>query len=321
MRKIGIGILVLVISILTFKFISWNFWKLQDAVDTAQKIIKAPAAVNLAISREGTTLLQESFAYNRKGNYYIINRFDISPYIRDRSLRVTVGKQPLSAFLLFRFTSFNVICYKDFYFIFFKDDCPIEEFIRWKDSMPLVVGSLYKLILQTGNVEEEKSSEIIYSFLNKPGIELSYGNGRLSRSIPVTFKKGLWYEMVVYYRVTGRARPVIMLTEDPFSPDSPVIRGVLDYSLPDRDGTCRAFIVFNPGTDFTTPLIHLLLRRPRRYKHTHGGKISFENIIFYRYSSIPPGMSDLACSGIAITNADFLSTIRKEFIEVFPVRL
>jgi hypothetical protein len=235
---------------------------------------------------------------------------------------VTVNDRLLSAFLLFRFNRFNVICHEDFYFVFFKDGCPVEAFTRLKDSMPLVVGSLFKLALHAGNKRDGGKREIIYRYLKEPGMELKYGNGRLSRSIPVTFKKGLWYEAAIDYRVTGSAKPVVLLTANPFSIDLPVIRGVLDNSLSDTPR--RALVVFSPDTDLVSPLIHLLLRGrrgPRDSKHIKDKSISYEKIIFYRYAAAPPGMSDLSRSRVGVTYADFLIKIRREFIETFPVRL
>lgn len=322
MRKIGIGILVLVISVLAFKFISWNFWKIQDAADTAQRIFRVPPAVNIVLSKGDITLFQDSFAYNRKKNYYIINRFDITPYIHDESFRMTIDERLLSAFLLFRFSRFNVIYHEDFCFVFFKDDCPIKKFTGWKDSMLLVVGSLFKLALHAENNREGGKREIIYRYLKEPGIELQYGSGRLSRSIPVTFEKGRWYEAVIDYRVSSGAKPVVLLTADPFSFSLPVIRGVLDNSLPDT--ARRAFVVFSPGADLVSPLVHLLLRGrrgPRDSKSHKETGIFFEKIIVYRYGEAPPGMSDLGGSSVAVTYADFFNKIRREFIEAFQVRL
>jgi hypothetical protein len=278
--------------------------------------------VNLVLSKGDITLFQDSFAYNRKGNYNIINRFDITPYIHDESFRVTIDDRLLSAFLLFRFSRFNVIYHEDFCFVFFKDDCPIKKFTRWKDSMPLVVGSLFKLALHAENNREGGKREIIYRYLKEPGIELQYGSGRLSRSIPVTFEKGRWYEAVIDYRVSGGAKPIVLLTADPFSFGLPVIRGMLDNSLPDT--ARRAFVVFSPGADLVSPLVHLLLRGPRgrRDSKSHKDKcITFEKVVFYRYASTPPEMSDLSGSSVAVTYADFLIKIRREFIEAFPVRL
>ena len=323
MRKIGIGILVLVTSVLAFKFLSWNFWKLQDTTDTAERIFKAPPAVNLTLSKGGAELFQWSFPHHPH-HYYIINRFDISPYLRDHSLRVVIGNQPLSAYLIFRFTHFNVLCAGDSYFVFFKNDCPIEEFIRWKDSMSLVIGSLFKLALNSVEANEKGNIEIIYRFLLRPGIELSYGSGRLSRSIPVVFTKGLWYEAVIDYRVIGRAKPLFQIEAEPFSPDSPVFRGILERS-PVDDRPRRAFVIFKPGTDLHSLMFHLFLRgargsRDSRHIKDKDSRIFFERIIFYRYLEAPPGLSELTASGITVTYRDFLNKIRKEFIEVFPVR-
>ena len=147
LKKVGHGLIILIITILTFKFIMWNYWKLERAAALAKGIIKAPSAVNLILSKKntGSVLFRKSFAYNHNGNYYIIDHFDISPYI-DNNLKVTlaVNDQNAQSLLLHRFKTFTIVTVKGQHFVFTTPNCGIEEFVELKKALPFTINSLDK---------------------------------------------------------------------------------------------------------------------------------------------------------------------------------
>jgi hypothetical protein len=153
MKKIGIGIIIIVVSVLTFKFIMWNKWKVERAAVLTEKILRAPAAVNLTLVHNNGILYQKSFANNPDGNYYIVNHFDITPHIdkADRlTLTVIVNGQKAVPVGLHRFKTFNIIRCTGFdpdtdtgiYFAFTTGDCGMEEFLRLIQSLPAIIDSL-----------------------------------------------------------------------------------------------------------------------------------------------------------------------------------
>jgi hypothetical protein len=148
-KKIGIGVIICAASVLTFKFLMWNYWKVERTATLAKKILRAPAAVNLTLSNRGGVLFQKSFVYNPDGNYYIVNHFDIAPYI-DQANRLTLNlginrRQSVSA-AVHRFETFNLLhCTgfdADIYFAFTTGDCDMEEFVRLIRLLPSIINSL-----------------------------------------------------------------------------------------------------------------------------------------------------------------------------------
>jgi hypothetical protein len=146
LKTIGSGLIILIVTLLTYKFIMWNSWKVEQAVTQAKKILAAPPALNLTLSKDNTLLFQKSFAHNSRGNYYIINHFDITPYLDENlDLTMSVNHQYNQSLMLYRFKHFNIIVFRDCHFVFTTARCGIEEFIKLKDSMPLIIHSLSKL--------------------------------------------------------------------------------------------------------------------------------------------------------------------------------
>ena len=147
LKKIGQVLLIFIITLLTFKFIMWNWWKIDRATALAKGIIKAPSAVNLTLSGKntGSVLFRKSFAYNSNGNYYIINQFDISPYIgHNLKITLTVNRQNAQSPSLHRFKTFNVVTVKGRHFVFTTPDCGIEEWVELKKNLPAIIDSLDK---------------------------------------------------------------------------------------------------------------------------------------------------------------------------------
>ena len=88
------GIIILIAAVMSFKFMSWNSFKLDQVAAIARELGKEPPAMNLDISLQGglgRRPIQKSFAFNEKGNYYIINQFDIRDYIQHIQDEATVS--------------------------------------------------------------------------------------------------------------------------------------------------------------------------------------------------------------------------------------
>jgi hypothetical protein len=147
LKNVSNGLIILIVTVFTYKFIMWNFWKLEEATAQAKKILEAPPAVNLILSKGNSVLFQKSFPYNVKGKYYIINHFDITPFIGDKlDLIMSVNKTNCDSFLLYRFKHFNIISFRDYCFVFTTRDCEMEEFLKLIDAMPRIMDSLPKLV-------------------------------------------------------------------------------------------------------------------------------------------------------------------------------
>ena len=146
LKTIGNGLIILIVTVLTYKFVMWNYWKVEQAATQAKKILAAAPAVNLTLSNDSMVLYQKSFAHNSHGNYYIINHFDITPYIGERLyLTMLVNKKKSGSLRLYRFKHFNIIVCRGHHFVFTTPQCDMEKFIKLKDSLPLVIDSLSKL--------------------------------------------------------------------------------------------------------------------------------------------------------------------------------
>jgi len=143
---VGSGLIILIVIGFTYKFTRWNYWKVEQAVIQAKKILAAPPAINITLSKDNTILFQKSFAHHSQGNYYIINQFDITPYIGENlDLTLSVNRETSDSLWLYRFKQFNIIVSRDYHFVFTTPHCDPEEFIKVKDSLPLIIDSLSKL--------------------------------------------------------------------------------------------------------------------------------------------------------------------------------
>lgn len=156
LKTIGSGLVILIVMGLTYKFTRWNYWKVEQAVTQAKKILTAPPALNLTLSKTNTVLFQKSFAQNSQGNYYIINQFDITPYIGDNlDLTLSINRQNSDSPWLYRFKHFNILASRGCCFVFTNPRCGIEEFIKMKDSLPLIIASLPKLAANGNKAQGE----------------------------------------------------------------------------------------------------------------------------------------------------------------------
>lgn len=149
MKSAGPVLLVLVATLLAYKFYMWNHWKVERAVAQARKIAAAQPAVNLAVTKDGKPLHRQSFAYNGDGNYYLTNRFDIGLFIEeDKKLTVSLelGRGPAVLAGLHRFEKYNIVLLdtggERFYFVFTTRKCRMEDFIGLRAGIPRVIDSM-----------------------------------------------------------------------------------------------------------------------------------------------------------------------------------
>jgi hypothetical protein len=54
---------------------------------------------------------------------------------------------------VYRFKHFNIIVCRGYHFVFTTPRCGIEEFIKVKDAMPLIINSLSKLAANDNKVQ------------------------------------------------------------------------------------------------------------------------------------------------------------------------
>ncbi len=151
LKKAGPVALVLLSTLLAYKFYMWNQWKVERAVVMVKKIVEAPAAVNMTLWKGETLLYRKSFAYNTEGNYYLINRFDIGPYIDktgERSIDLELERGKGKYVGLYRFEKYNIVVQdingERFFFVFTNGKCRVEDFSHLRLGMAGIVKALKK---------------------------------------------------------------------------------------------------------------------------------------------------------------------------------
>jgi len=310
-EKAGIGFIILIITLLTFKFITWNFWKVENAVKLTKGILNAPSAVNLTILKGDSILFQKSFAYNRKGNYYIVNHFDITPYLRDYSTLFELNGQKYASIVVYRFKTFNIVDIRNHYFLFTTGNSSrdIEAFLEIKTSIPNIIHSLFKLALHG----EQENRELVCNLLTHSQKELKYGAGRFLSELPISFERGKIYEIVFEYKITGSALPIFILAPHPYSPDDLLVHRVLDSSV--KSTYRKTSIIFRSGSFCPSPLLYLLKRGRKR----RDGIVWFKNISLYQYRDAYQWLGQLTGSGAACF--DFINKIKKNFIEASYINM
>lgn len=149
MVNAGPLILVVLATLLAYKFFMWNQWKVHRAVAQTRKIVKAPAAVNLTVSKDGTLLHRQSFEFNEEGNYYIVNRFDIGSYIGEGDrlgVDIDPGRSPSEFSGLHRFDKYNIVVFSSSgekcYFVFTTGKFDVEDYIGLRTGIPRVIDSI-----------------------------------------------------------------------------------------------------------------------------------------------------------------------------------
>jgi hypothetical protein len=167
LKQIGNGLLLLVIIILTYKFLAWNYWKLDMSVATARDIVRAPAAVNLTLSSETGALFKTGFAPNPEGHFYIVNQWDLAPYIKMKTAGAAGARKPVPAIKkglrvfidgneiengdlkVYLFRRYRILSAdkdgRTVYFVFISENCGIDHFVKIKDRLPGIIDTIEKL--------------------------------------------------------------------------------------------------------------------------------------------------------------------------------
>ena len=307
--EIGKGIIVLVIIIAAFKFISWNFFKLVQAADVTKVILSAPAAVNLTLSKGNTTLYRRSFPFNRNGNIYLDNRFDITPYLNDESIRLTLNHRPpeaLRAIRVFRFTRFNILYSEDSCFVFTTPGCEIEDLVRLRDTAPFIPGALSKLAVDL-EMENREKDLILRLFEDSEKI-LKYHSGRFSLALPAPLNDSEIYEVTFEYNLTGKARPIILLTTGTHLKENIAFHHRLSDTS--KQGGTRKISLLVPFTGKPVPSAFRIIARYPRSRPHHDGAVHIRNLTLYRYAlERTPARTRVAYSDIA-------AKLRNDLIEL-----
>ncbi|MCP5048161.1 MAG: hypothetical protein GY940_13400 [bacterium] len=323
LKKAAIPALLGLVTLLTFKFIMWNSWKVDRAVNLAKQTINAHPAVNLTLSKGNDSLFRKSFPYNPDGNYYLVNRFDITPYITDTgslTLGLSVNGEAASSMVLYRFKTFNILDFEDTYFVFTIEGSGIEAFVRLRNTIPFILDSLVPLYLGGGVNQGEK--ELLGEWLTESARELSYGRGRHLVSTAMTFEKNWVYELRFQYLWSGSgdAEPSIMVGSRPYGRGDILFRMPLETGLPAFvTGTYReGMILFCPVRDMVSPELHLMARK-REKRGRFNGTIRFRNIGVYRYAKETEWPGTTISS--RLTYFDRMGEVRAGFIEARKVQV
>lgn len=315
LKEAGKGFVILIAAVMAFKFMAWNSFKLEQAVAIAGELGKEPSAlsVNLVVSEKSSPLFRQSFAYNEKGNYYIINRFDIAGHIRDAAdfsrgnIHITVNNREVASFLVFRFKRFNVLYTGGYYFAFTTAESGIEDLVRLDRSFPDIENSLFKLAAARKGAEgeqDEDKKEVIYQCFQGAEKELTYGSAKISIPLPGVFKKGKLYEIVFDYKVTRGAKAVVMLS--PASNRHELAAGA--------EGKYRKVsLLFSPEEEVEAPVLNLLGRSQGK-KGAFDGAVSFKDISIYRYGQEYPWLNEFHGSHVAYF--DSVDGLKEEFVGV-----
>lgn len=322
LMKVGSkGIIILIAAVMSFKFMSWNSFKLDQVAAIARELGKEPPAMNLDISLQGglgRRPIQKSFAFNEKGNYYIINQFDIRDYIQhiqdeatvSDNMKITLNGREMASFMLFQFKQYNVLFTGGYYFVFLNPDSRIVEtkgkIIGLDQSFPRIESSLFKLAAMgtsTGNAGNEEKKEIISQYFQEVEKELTYGNARVSISLPGSYKKGTLYEIVFDYKVSGGVKPGVML--------APISKKYeLDITM--EGNYRRAGLLFSPQIDIESPMLYLFVRAKGKKGH-FDGTVSFKDISVYCYKDEYPWLKEFVSQ---VAYFDIIDKMKEEFIGV-----
>ncbi len=306
-KEIGKGIIILFILIAAFKFISWNFFKLEQVADTTKEFLSASPAVNLTVQKGKTTLFRRGFPFDRKGICYIVNRFDITPHVTGEPIRLTVNDRPLAPLRVFRFTRFNILSSPDYCFVFTTPRCEIEDLVRLRDIAPFIPGALSKLAVDSRMEETEKNPA-----LHRPhwpentGKILKYHSGRFSMALPPGLKKEETCEVVFQYQITGRVWPVVLLTAGSHSKREIIYHRLLDIT-PGHPGKV-SFLV--PAPTGTAPAVFHIAARYPWTRPPYTGTVHIKNLALYRYT---PDQKPFRTS---LAYLDIAAELKNEFIEL-----
>jgi hypothetical protein len=148
LKKFAIPLLLAIVALLTYKFIMWNLWKVDQSVKMVGKIQRARGAVNLKLMNENKVLLKKSFAFNPRGNYYIVYPFEVTPYIVGKNkeyrliLTLSVNGKGEKGLPVQRFSYGNIIKWNGYYFVFPIRGASIEEFLHMQEHVGQMIAAI-----------------------------------------------------------------------------------------------------------------------------------------------------------------------------------
>jgi hypothetical protein len=146
-KRISIGVVICMASLLTYKFISWNSWKVKEALQLKSNILKEPGAVNFSLKKDNIVLFHKSFEFNSRGHYYIVNHFDISPYVNsDQKLSsmVELNNRTIFPGVLYRYKTLYIIDCERNYLVFTPKDFGIENISQLEETLPAIIKEITK---------------------------------------------------------------------------------------------------------------------------------------------------------------------------------
>lgn len=155
LKKCGAPILIIIVTFLAVKFFMWNGWMIDRAMRMVRGTLAAPSAVNLTLSRDKETLFYVAFPFNSEGNYYLVNRFDISPFINKSEnactldLTVTVNKRILKPDAVNSFKGYHIVSIGEMNVVFTTAECDIYCLVRLRENLPDIIAELKRNLQNT----------------------------------------------------------------------------------------------------------------------------------------------------------------------------
>jgi len=143
LKKLFPGFLLLIVVVLGYKFIAWNYWKLERAKKLYKDIQAAPSAVNLVLTKKNNKLYQQGFEFNSNGKYYIVNRFDITPFIGEKlSVNFYINHKKIEPVAVYPSETYNLVFFSDYIFAFTNPKCNVEAFVDLRNSLPRIIKKI-----------------------------------------------------------------------------------------------------------------------------------------------------------------------------------
>jgi hypothetical protein len=317
-KKAAVPLLLGVVTLLAFKFFMWNSWKVERTKYLAESYFNAPSAVNLELSRGPDVLFEKSFPYNPAGRYYLVNGFDIMPYVKEEGkigflgVAVTVNRPRTRPDRLYRFKDFNIMEVQGAYFVFTSAGGGIKNLVRLRKNLPVIIPALPYL-------DPVRAKGAVYRTGDEFAVVLAYGRGRYSTNLDGALAPGTSYQLELEYKCEGGTGgvPIVLLGRPPFSGEDFVFRHSLERAGP---GYRVCLIRFKTGSSGKAPRLHLLVRRRRG-----GGE--FDTMVFFKkislsllYGDEPGRARPGQAAGVKIAYADQVEAAGEEFVRTIKLQ-
>lgn len=132
-------------TFLTYKFISWNYWKVTQSIQFTRRVLNEHGAVNLTLSKDGKRVFQKGFQFNKNGNFYIITYFDLKHYLRGNNAlntEIRINEKKISDVKQYSFPDYDILGCEGHYFVFTGMEFPIETLPALEKNLPSIIKSL-----------------------------------------------------------------------------------------------------------------------------------------------------------------------------------